>query len=113
MVIISEVNSLINKREKTPQNILTSEETSPIIRSVKILHDYEREEAPMKFKELRLAANLTQKDVADELKVDRSTVAYWENGTAMPRAEQLPKLADLYHCTIDALFGREAARDTA
>ena len=67
----------------------------------------------MKFKELRLAANLTQKDVADELKVDRSTVAYWENGTAMPRAEQLPKLADLYHCTIDALFGRETAKDTA
>ena len=67
----------------------------------------------MKFKELRLAANLTQKDVAEELNVDRSTVSYWENGSAMPRAEQLPKLADLFHCTIDALFGRDEARDTA
>lgn len=66
----------------------------------------------MKFKELRLAANLTQKDVAEELKVDRSTVSYWENDAAMPRADQLPKLADLFHCTIDALFGRES-KDTA
>ena len=61
----------------------------------------------MKIRELRQAANLTQQAVAEELKVDRSTVAYWENNTACPRAEQLPKLADLFHCTIDALFGRE------
>lgn len=67
----------------------------------------------MKIKELRISANLTQKEVASELNVDRSTVSYWESGAAMPRADQLPKLADLFHCTIDALFGREDARDTA
>lgn len=61
----------------------------------------------MKFRELRLAANLTQQDIANRLNVDRSTVSYWEKGTAMPRAEQLPKLADLLHCTIDALYGRD------
>lgn len=61
----------------------------------------------MKFRELRLAANLTQQDIANRLNVDRSTVSYWEKGTAMPRAEQLPKLADLYRCTIDALYGRD------
>ena len=61
----------------------------------------------MKFRELRLAANLTQQDIANRLNVDRSTVSYWEKGTAMPRAEQLPKLADLLNCTIDALYGRD------
>ena len=61
----------------------------------------------MKFRELRLAANLTQQDIANRLNVDRSTVSYWEKGTAMPRAEQLPKLADLLHCTSDALYGRD------
>lgn len=65
----------------------------------------------MKIKERRLAAKLTQKNVSDSLGVDRSTVACWETGTSLPRAEQLPKLADLFGCTIDALFGRE--QDTA
>lgn len=66
----------------------------------------------MKVKELRQAANLTQMAVAKELEVDRSTVACWENNTAMPRAELLPKLADLFGCSIDALFGR-VSKDTA
>lgn len=66
----------------------------------------------MKIKELRQAANLTQMAVATELEVDRSTVSCWENETALPRAEHLPRLADLFHCTIDALFGRDA-KDTA
>jgi len=61
----------------------------------------------LKIKELRLAANLNQKDIADRLGVDRTTVTCWENGTSMPRADLLPKLADALDCTIDALFGRE------
>lgn len=61
----------------------------------------------MKVRELRLAANLSQQAVADQLGVDRTTVTCWENGTSMPRADLLPKLADLLKCTIDALFGRD------
>lgn len=61
----------------------------------------------MRIKELRLKARMTQQALASALNVDRSTVSYWENGTAMPRAEQLPKLADVLDCTIDALFGRD------
>lgn len=66
----------------------------------------------MRVKELRISANLSQQDVAEAMEVDRSTVSYWESGKSFPRADQLPKLADLFHCTIDALFGREA-KDTA
>lgn len=65
----------------------------------------------MKIKQLRLAAGLTQQEIADAMKVDRSTVSYWESGVSMPRAEQLPKLADLLGCTIDTLFGREEQHD--
>lgn len=62
----------------------------------------------MNVKKLRLAAKLTQAELADQIGVDRSTIAYWESNAAMPRAELLPKLADALRCTIDALFGREA-----
>ena len=60
----------------------------------------------MRIKELRQAVGKTQQYLADALNVDRSTVACWENGTSMPRAEILPRLADILECTIDALFGR-------
>lgn len=62
---------------------------------------------------LREKANLSVKDVADEMKVSPQAVGKWERNESFPRAEQLPKLADLFHCTIDALFGRDEARDTA
>lgn len=59
----------------------------------------------MKFKELRLQANLLQQDVASKLGVDRSTVAKWEAGEAMPRVDKLKDIAELYGCTIDELLG--------
>lgn len=61
----------------------------------------------MEIKKLRLAAKLSQQAVANHLGVDRTTVTCWENETSMPRADLLPKLADVLHCTIDALFGRD------
>lgn len=61
----------------------------------------------MEIKRLRIQAKLTQMQVAEAVQVDRSTVSYWESGTAMPRSELLPRLADLFGCTIDALYGRD------
>lgn len=61
---------------------------------------------------LRERANLSVKDVAEEMHVSQQAVGKWERNESFPRAEQLPKLADLYNCTIDALFGREDARET-
>lgn len=60
----------------------------------------------MRIKELRIAAGLSQADVVRAMKVDSAAVSRWEAGQAMPRADKLPALADLLHCTIDALFGR-------
>ena len=55
-------------------------------------------------KTLRMAARLTQEDVAAMLGVKRTAVAMWETGKAKPRADKLPALARLYGCTIDELL---------
>lgn len=59
-------------------------------------------------KTLRVAAGITQADLANRLGVKQSTVSMWESSEAYPRGEVLPKIADLLGCTIDQLFGREA-----
>lgn len=58
---------------------------------------------------IREAQKMSQEQLASALKVDRSTVTKWETGESYPRGEMLARLADLLHCTIDALFGRAGA----
>lgn len=65
---------------------------------------------------LRDAAKLTQDGLAEKLGVDRSTVAKWETGDALPRAGMLPKIASILGCSIDALLcpsGEETAQKPA
>lgn len=58
-------------------------------------------------KKIRSQANMTQVELARRLNVAQSSVAAWENNeSSYPRAELLPALADLLHCSIDDLFGR-------
>lgn len=57
--------------------------------------------------EMRTAAGMTRAQVARALEVDQSQPYRWEAGNSVPSAETLLKLADLYHCTIDTLFGRD------
>lgn len=54
--------------------------------------------------ERRKQAGLTQEQLAKALTIDRSTVAKWESGESMPRAQLLPKLAEILKCTIDEIF---------
>ena len=58
----------------------------------------------MRIKTLRESKKLTQMDVADALKVSRATVAMWETNKSVPRAQLLPKLAQLFSCTVDDLL---------
>lgn len=53
---------------------------------------------------LRKHAGLKQKDIAEKMGVDRSTVTKWETSKAAPRASELPKLAKILNCTITELF---------
>ncbi|MBR3741451.1 MAG: helix-turn-helix transcriptional regulator [Clostridia bacterium] len=48
---------------------------------------------------------MSQAEVAKALGIRQSTVAMWENGTNLPRADKLPALSKLYHCPIEKLLG--------
>ena len=53
----------------------------------------------------RKAAGLKQAQTAEALGVDRSAVAAWETGRALPNAAKLARLAEIYHCAIGDLLG--------
>lgn len=53
----------------------------------------------------RKDARYTQKQVADALNLNRSTLANYEIGRIQPDIETLGKLADFYHVSLDWLVG--------
>ena len=60
---------------------------------------------------LRMANRLTQREVADILKIHRTTYAYYESGQRMIPPSVLSALADLYHVSVDYLLGRTDRRE--
>ena len=58
----------------------------------------------MRIRELRHAAGMNQKQLADNMGVTQNAVSNWETEVSLPRARQLPELAKLFDCTIDELF---------
>lgn len=58
-----------------------------------------------RLKEFRTLHKKTQQDVADYLKVNRTTYTKWETGTHEPDAETFVKLAVYYGTTVDDLIG--------
>lgn len=55
----------------------------------------------------RKELGLTQEALAGQLGVTNQAVSKWESGQSCPDIALLPRLADLFGITIDALFGRE------
>ena len=49
----------------------------------------------------RVNAKLSQKEVAEILKVSNKTVCSWENGKTFPSAEMIDKLCKLYGVSYD------------
>ncbi len=52
----------------------------------------------------RRLAGLTQAQLAEELGIERPTLACWETGVNWPSARMLPQIADLLLCSIDELY---------
>lgn len=58
-----------------------------------------------RLKQLRLEANLTQKDLAKIFFVSQQAVGKWEAGRSYPSTELMPKIAAYFNVPIDYLFG--------
>lgn len=61
----------------------------------------------MRIRDLRIAKNISQCELAADCGVSQSIVSQWEIEVALPRTRQLPDLARVLGCSIDDLFIRD------
>ncbi len=61
-----------------------------------------------KIAQLRKASGITQEALAQQLEVTNQAVSKWESDQCCPDILLLPRLADIFHITIDELFDRAA-----
>lgn len=59
---------------------------------------------------LRLSRQLNQKQLAERLGLQKSTVSNWENNNALPSVETLMTLADFFKVSTDYLLGRDESQ---
>lgn len=58
----------------------------------------------LRIKQLREERGITQIHVANSLEVSRHTVKRWEDNEKFPDAQQLKRLADMFHVNVDDLY---------
>jgi len=59
----------------------------------------------------RLAAHMTQAELAEKLNVSQGVVADWEAGRKYPTADKLPALAKTLRCKIDDLYDETEVKE--
>ncbi len=62
-----------------------------------------------KIKELRKAQDVTQEKLAEYLNISYQAISKWENGLALPDITLLPKLANFFGVTTDALLNMDTS----
>ncbi|MCH4891214.1 helix-turn-helix transcriptional regulator [Acidaminobacter sp. JC074] len=65
-----------------------------------------------RLKMLRKEKGLTQQEFGDIFHLNKSSISKYENGSQMPEADTLEKIADFFDVTVDFLFGRSEIRKT-
>lgn len=60
-----------------------------------------------KIKELRENSNLSQRELAAQVKTSQANLSRWEKGLIEPSIIECWKLADFFDVSIDYLCGRE------
>lgn len=55
-------------------------------------------------REFRIKQHLTQKEVANILKISRQSISKWENNQALPTLDLLVPLTRVLQCTLDDLL---------
>lgn len=61
----------------------------------------------MRICELMEQRGIQRIQLADAMGVSPSCITKWVQGTALPSADKLPRLAAVLQCSIDALYGSE------
>ena len=59
-----------------------------------------------KIRQLREEKGLTQQGLAGAVGVSQATVSDWETGKIKPELTKAVRLADLFHTTLDVIYGR-------
>lgn len=59
-----------------------------------------------KIKALRESKKMTQKELAETLKISRETISKWELDKSLPDIENLIRLSDIFQISVDELLGR-------
>lgn len=58
----------------------------------------------MSIRDKRLAAKMSQKELADKLLVHQAAVSKWESGVNPPLPKYCKQLARLFNCTVDEIM---------
>lgn len=61
----------------------------------------------LNIRQVRLMANLSQRDLAKRLGISSAAVAKWEAGQSYPSGDKLPALASALGVPIDALYTQD------
>ena len=57
-----------------------------------------------KITKLRIAANISQEKLAEQMEVSRQSVSKWEMDQALPQIEKVLQLCELFDITTDELL---------
>lgn len=60
----------------------------------------------------RRISGMTQKELANRLGVTFQAISKWENERSAPDISLIPKIADIFDCSIDELFSKERKHDS-
>jgi transcriptional regulator with XRE-family HTH domain len=60
----------------------------------------------MKLREIRKSRNISQLKLAMDLNMSQNTISRYETGEREPGINELIKIADYFHVSVDYLLGR-------
>lgn len=67
---------------------------------------------PDKIIKLRKENGWSQEELAEKLEVSRQAISRWENGTALPDAQNVLQISELFHVTTDYLLNDDYESDS-
>lgn len=64
-----------------------------------------------RIKELRIKANLSQKELANKVGISNQAISFYENGKRKPKIDKLKALADFFNVSVPYLQGKTNLSD--